>query len=121
LNQVETWFEDWFWKRPWPSVPFLGALAAAQIVTVGLVILPPAQAFFHHGSLSLPELLGIGAYSIAYLVVADLLHTTYHHMQANLSGLQARRRRDQRSARKAPQGLPVGKRRRNRPRAIEVC
>ena len=91
--------EDWFWKRPWPSVPLLGALAAAQIVTVGLVLLPPAQALFHFGNLSVAEVLGIGAYSIAYLMAADLLHTTYHRMQSNLSGLHGRRSRDQRPRR----------------------
>jgi Mg2+-importing ATPase len=70
--------EDWFWKRPWPSVPLLGALGAAQVVTVALVVLPPSQALFHFGTLSLAELLGIGAYAIAYLVVANVLHTSFY-------------------------------------------
>jgi Mg2+-importing ATPase len=95
--------EDWFWKRPWPSVPLLGALGAAQIVTVALVVLPPARALFRFGSLSLPEVLGIGAYAIAYLVVADLLHTTFHRAQPNLSGLSPSRRRGTRSGRQGAQ------------------
>ncbi len=97
--------EDWFWKRPWPSVPLLGALAVAQIVTVALVILPPAQALFRFGNLSLSEVLGIGAYSIAYLVVADVLHTTYHRLQPNRSGRSPLRTRGPRSRR---QGAPEG-------------
>lgn len=81
----------WFWSRPWPSVPVLVALGAAQVVTVALVVLPPAQALFHFGTLSLPELLGIGALSIAYLVVADALQIAFHRAQPAISGFAAGR------------------------------
>lgn len=99
--------EDWFWKRPWPSVPLVGALGAALLVTVALVVLPPAQAIFHFGKLSLLELLGIGAYSIAYLVVADVLHTSFYKAQPALVGLSASRRRGQVHVEASPVATPA--------------
>ena len=62
----------WFFNRPWPSTPVLAALGAAFVVTVALVNVPEARALLRFGALSLPEQLGIEAYSLAYLLVADV-------------------------------------------------
>jgi len=69
---------DWMWRRPRPSVPVLAAVGAAFVVTVLFVNLPVAKALLGFGSLSLNEQVGIEAYSLLYLVVADVLHTSYH-------------------------------------------
>ena len=67
----------WFFSRPWPSLPVLAALAAAFVVTVALVDLPPAKALLRFGHLSLAEQVGIEAYSILYLVLADVLQRAF--------------------------------------------
>jgi P-type Mg2+ transporter len=71
----------WFWSRPWPSIPVLAALAAAFVVTVALVNVPEARTLLHFGTLSLSEQLGIEAYSLAYLVVANALKRAFIHTQ----------------------------------------
>lgn len=71
----------WFFSRPWPSGPVLGAIAAAFIVTVALVNLPETRSLLRFGTLSLPEELGIEAYSLAYLIVADLLKRVFRRTQ----------------------------------------
>jgi P-type Mg2+ transporter len=67
----------WFWSRPWPSAPVLAALGAAFVVTVALVNIPETKTLLGFGTLSLPEQLGIEAYSVAYLVVADALQRAF--------------------------------------------
>lgn len=67
----------WFWSRPWPSTPVLLAVAAAFIVTILLVNLPEARALLHFGTIDWRTQLGIEAYSIAYLLVADLLQQAF--------------------------------------------
>jgi Mg2+-importing ATPase len=67
----------WFWSRPWPSTPVLAALGIAFVVTVALVNIPETKTLLGFGALSLPEQLGIEAWSIAYLVVADALQRAF--------------------------------------------
>lgn len=71
----------WFFNRPWPSGPVLAAVAAAFVVTVALVNLPETRSLLRFGELSLPEQLGIEAYSVAYLIVADLLKRVFRRTQ----------------------------------------
>lgn len=71
----------WFFSRPWPSGPVLAAIAAAFVVTVALVNVPEARSLLHFGALSLPEQFGIGAYSVAYLIVADLVKRVFRRTQ----------------------------------------
>ncbi len=73
----------WFYTRPWPSVPVLAALAAAFVVTVGLVNLPEAKALLHFGNLSLAEQVGIEAYSVLYLLIADVLQYSFRRTQTH--------------------------------------
>ena len=71
----------WFWSRPWPSTPVLAALGAAFVVTVALVNIPETRTLLKFGSLSVTEQLGIEAYSLAYLLVADALQRAFRHTQ----------------------------------------
>ncbi len=71
----------WFFSRPWPSLPVLLAVAAAFVVTVGLVNVPEAKTLLQFGSLSPREQIGIELYSIAYLVIADLLQAAFRRTQ----------------------------------------
>ena len=71
----------WFYSRPWPSVPVLLALTAAFVVTVALVNLPETKTLLHFGNLSPLEQVGIEAYSLLYLVIADLLQHAFRHAQ----------------------------------------
>jgi len=68
---------SWFWSRPWPSWQVLAAVAAAFVVTVALVNLPVAKQLLHFGTLSLWEQVGIEAYSLLYLVLADGLQRAF--------------------------------------------
>ncbi|HEV2476540.1 MAG TPA: cation-transporting P-type ATPase [Candidatus Dormibacteraeota bacterium] len=67
----------WFFERPWPSLPVVAAVAAALVVTVALVNVPPSQALLGFGTLSPLEQLGIVAYAVAYLVIADVLQAAF--------------------------------------------
>jgi Mg2+-importing ATPase len=69
--------KGWFFERPWPSLPVVGAVAAALVVTVGLVNLPPAKTLLGFGTLGALEQLGILAYALAYVAVADVLQTAF--------------------------------------------
>jgi P-type Mg2+ transporter len=71
-----------FWSRPWPSRPVLVAVAAAFVVTVALVNVPEAKSLLHFGTLTVPQQLGIEAYSFLYLVIADLLQRAFPHAPA---------------------------------------
>jgi hypothetical protein len=63
-------------------VPVLVALAAAFVVTVALVNVPEAKLLLHFGNLSLTEQVGIEAYSLIYLLVADLLQHAFRRTHA---------------------------------------
>jgi Mg2+-importing ATPase len=65
--------KNWFFSKPWPSVPVLLALGGAFVVTVALVNIPEAQTLLHFGRLSVLEQVGIVAYSVAYMVIANLI------------------------------------------------
>jgi len=67
----------WFYSRPWPSLPVLAALAAAFVVTLAFVNVPAAKSLLHFGNLSLAEQVGIEAYSVLYLLIADLLQHSF--------------------------------------------
>jgi Mg2+-importing ATPase len=75
----------WFYSRPWPSVPVLAALGAAFIVTVALVNVPVAKSLLHFGNLSLAEQIGIEAYSVLYLLIADVLQYSFRRTQTRTS------------------------------------
>jgi magnesium-transporting ATPase (P-type) len=75
----------WFYTRPWPSVPVLGAVVAAFVVTVALVNVPVAKSLLHFGNLSLAEQIGIEAYSILYLLIADVLQVSFRRTQPSRS------------------------------------
>jgi Mg2+-importing ATPase len=67
----------WFWSRPWPSRQVLAAVAVAFVVTVALVNVPEARHLLRFGTLSLPEQLGIEAYSLTYLAIANVLQRAF--------------------------------------------
>ena len=76
--------KSWFFSRPWPSLPLLAAVGAALVVTVALVNLPAAKSLLHFGTLTLTEQLGIGALSVCFLLIADVLQAAFHRMQAGV-------------------------------------
>jgi P-type Mg2+ transporter len=84
----------WFWSRPWPSLPVLAAVAAAFVVTVALVNIPEARTLLRFGQLSLTEQLSIEAYSVAYLVVADVLQRAFIRTQPAHRSSPGRRQGD---------------------------
>ena len=63
----------WAFSRPWPSMPVLLAIGAAFAVTVAFVNVGPIKTLLHFGTLSPLEQLGIIAYSIGYVALADVL------------------------------------------------
>ena len=65
--------KNWFFSKPWPSKQVLLALGGAFVVTVALVNIPQAQALLHFGRLSVLDQVGIVAYSVAYMVIANLI------------------------------------------------
>ena len=67
----------WFWSRPWPSGPALAAVVTAFIVTIGFVNVPEAKQLLHFGTLTFAEQLGIEAYSVLYLILADALQQAF--------------------------------------------
>jgi P-type Mg2+ transporter len=69
--------QGWFFQRPWPSLPVVAAVAAALVVTVGLVNLPPSKTLLGFGTLGALEQLGIMAYAVAYVVIADILQAAF--------------------------------------------
>ncbi|HXB05357.1 MAG TPA: HAD-IC family P-type ATPase, partial [Candidatus Angelobacter sp.] len=71
----------WFWSKPWPSVPIVLAVALALGVTVALVNIPEARSLLRFGTLTIPEQLEIGAYSVAYLFMADALQRAFIRTQ----------------------------------------
>jgi Mg2+-importing ATPase len=75
----------WFYSRPWPSVPVLAALAGAFVVTVAFVNVPAVKSLLHFGNLSLAEQIGIEAYSVLYLLIADLLQHSFRRTQPHSS------------------------------------
>jgi len=76
--------KDWFFSRPWPSVPLLGALAAAFVVTVGLVNIPETKTLLHFGNLSAVEQLGIVGFALVYLLIADVLQHALQRAHTDL-------------------------------------
>jgi Mg2+-importing ATPase len=78
--------KDWFFSRPWPSMPLLGALAAAFVVTVALVNIPETKTLLHFGHVSAVEQLGIVGFAFIYLLIADVLQHSLQH--ANSSTLR---------------------------------
>jgi Mg2+-importing ATPase len=83
--------DDWLWKPPFPSLPVLAALAAAFVVTVLLVDIPQARSLLGFGTLTLKEQLGIEGYSLAYLLVADVVQTMFSRYHPLAPGSGARR------------------------------
>jgi Mg2+-importing ATPase len=71
---------DWFFSRPWPSVPVLLALGGAFVITIALVNLPEAKTVLHFGNLSLEEQVGVVAYSAGYVVIADVMKRAFRRM-----------------------------------------
>jgi Mg2+-importing ATPase len=71
----------WFWSRPWPSGPILVAIAAAFVVTVGLVNLPLTQRLLGFAPLGWTTQLAIVAYAVLYMVVADALLNAFRRQQ----------------------------------------
>ena len=71
----------WFWSKPWPSLPIVVAVAIAFVVTVALVNVPEARALLRFGTLTVTEQLEIGAYSVAYLLIADALQRAFIRTQ----------------------------------------
>jgi Mg2+-importing ATPase len=71
----------WFWSKPWPSVPIVLAVALALVVTVALVNIPEARSLLRFGILTVSEQLEIGAYSVAYLLIADALQRAFIRTQ----------------------------------------
>jgi P-type Mg2+ transporter len=71
----------WFFGRPWPSVPVLLALGGAFAVTVALVNVPEARTLLHFGRLTAIEQLGIVAYSVGYLVIANFVRLALQSAQ----------------------------------------
>jgi len=65
--------KGWFFSRPWPSVPVLVAIGAAFVVTIAFVNVPVIKTLLHFGTLSAAEQLGIIAYSVGYVLIANVL------------------------------------------------
>jgi Mg2+-importing ATPase len=83
-----------FWSPPLPSGPILAALAIAFAVTVGLVNLPLTQQLLGFAPLGWREQLAIEAYSVLYLLAADLLKGGFdRYTAAQRSALMRRRHR----------------------------
>ena len=68
---------DWVFSRPWPSLPVLLALGGAFVVTIALVNVPLAKSVLHFGNLSVLDQVGVVAYSIGYLGIADVLKRSF--------------------------------------------
>jgi Mg2+-importing ATPase len=81
----------WFWSRPWPSRPLLAALAAAMIVTVGLINLPITQRLLGFTQLDWRAQLGIAAYSLVYLFVGSVLIRSFGRWHWHAPGSRATR------------------------------
>lgn len=75
----------WFYTRPWPSGQVVVALAAAFIATVALVNVPAAKSLLHFGNLSLVEQIGIEAYSVLFMLVADVLQHSFRRTQPQVT------------------------------------
>ena len=75
--------KDWFFSRPWPSLPVLVSIGAAFVVTIALVNLPGVRTLLHFGRLSALEQTGIVAYSAGYMVIANVLKRWSHRSHAN--------------------------------------
>jgi hypothetical protein len=67
----------WFFERPWPSLPVVAAVTAALVVTVALANVPLSKTLLGFGTLSPLVQLGIMAYAVAYVVVADVLQAAF--------------------------------------------
>jgi Mg2+-importing ATPase len=81
-----------FWSRPWPSFPVLVALGLAFVVTVALVNVPLSQRLLGFSPLAWKEQLGIEAYAVLYLIVADVLRNGFDTYQAAQRKVQKARR-----------------------------
>lgn len=79
----------WFYSRPWPSAPVFVALGAAFLVTVALVNVPEAKTLLHFGHLSPLEQVGIEAYSVLYLVLADILQHAFRRTHSHVAAHQS--------------------------------
>ena len=64
-------------------MPVLLALGGAFVVTFALVNLPGLRTLLHFGRLSAFEQVGILAYSIAYMVIANWLKRWSHRAHAH--------------------------------------
>ena len=71
----------WFFNRPWPSVPVLLAMGGAFVLTLALVNVPETKTLLHIGNLSPVEQLLIEAFSLAYLLLADIVQFGFRRAQ----------------------------------------
>ncbi|HKW73730.1 MAG TPA: HAD-IC family P-type ATPase [Candidatus Dormibacteraeota bacterium] len=79
--------KDWFFRKPWPSIPLLLAIGAAFVVIVAFVNVPAIKSLLHFGSLSTLDQLGIIAYSAGYVVIADILKREFNRLHWNQPAL----------------------------------
>ena len=67
----------WAWERPWPSRPMLLSLGGVFAVTLALVNVPLARRWLGFTELGWQAQLGIEAFSVLYLLVADLMRRAF--------------------------------------------
>jgi len=72
--------KGWFFSRPWPSAQVLIAVGAAFVVTIAFVNVPAIKSLLHFGALSPVDQIGIVAYSMCYVVIADLLKREFNRI-----------------------------------------
>ena len=70
--------KEWFFSRPWPSTQVLLAIGAAFIVTIAFVNVPAIKTLLHFGNLSALDQLGIVAYSVGYVLIANVLKREFN-------------------------------------------
>ncbi len=76
----------WFWQAPPPSLPLALALGATLLVTFGLINVPATRALFHFAPLSWGFQLGVTAYAVLYVLVADVLKRYFVHVARGNGG-----------------------------------
>ena len=69
-----------FFSKPWPSTQVLLAIGAAFVVTIAFVNVPAIKSLLHFGTLSVLDQVGIVAYSIGYVVVADFVKREFNRV-----------------------------------------
>ena len=72
--------KEWFFSRPWPSTQVLLAIGAAFVVTIAFVNVPAIRSLLHFGTLSVLDQVEIIAYSIGYVVIADLVKREFNRI-----------------------------------------